>query len=153
MNRRDFVSRVVLGGAAAACTDFQTSAFAAPAPGNFKFRFVGMMAFVERTDRSFLVATPGQSHHHAAHVPFLMARRDSIFAERLGMTPVAGVIPEAFDTELIGARPADFVYRSLENTALEVISGSSDRVANKATTIAHLHRIAPGKRVRGNVEK
>ena len=58
MNRRDFVSRVVLGGAAAACTNLQTSAFAAPAPGNFKFRFIGLMGFIERKDRSFLVATP-----------------------------------------------------------------------------------------------
>ena len=29
-------------------------------PDQVKFRFVGMMGFVERADRSFLVATPGQ---------------------------------------------------------------------------------------------
>lgn len=153
MNRRDFVSRVVLGGAAAACTHVRTPAFAAPAPAAFKFRFVGMMAFVERSDRSFLVATPGQSHHHAAHVPFLMARKDSIFAKRLGMQPVGGVIPEAFDTELIGTRSADFVYRSLDNTAIDVVAGETAQVINNASQMAHLHRIAPGKRVRGNVEK
>jgi hypothetical protein len=54
MNRRDFVSRVVLGGAAAACTNLSGSAYAAPAPGSFKMRFIGLMGFVERKDRSFL---------------------------------------------------------------------------------------------------
>ena len=152
MNRRDFVSRVVLGGAAA-CTNFGGSAYAAPASGAFKFRFIGLMGFVERKDRSFLVATPGQSHHHATHIPFLMARHDSPFAKALAMVPASGVIPAAFDTELEGSRPSDFVYRSLENTSVEVLSGPSDRVVNDASQMAHLHAIAPGKRVRGNIEK
>jgi hypothetical protein len=154
MNRRDFVSRVVLGGAAAACTSFAGSAYAAPAPTNsFKFRFIGLMGFVERKDRSFLVATPGDDHHHATHVPFLMARRGSAIAEALDMTPVNGVVPAAFDTELVGSRPEDFVYRSLANTAIEVTSGTTDRVINDANQMAHLHQIAPGKRLRGNLEK
>src|SRR5688572_23623402 len=152
MKRRDFVSRVVLGGAAA-CTAFGGSAHAASASGSFKFRFIGLMGFVERQDRSFLVATPGQSHHHATHVPFLMARKDSVLANELGMVPVPGVVPFAFDTELEGRNPADYVYRSLENTSLEVISGQSDRVVNEANQMAHLDRIAPGKRLRGNLEK
>lgn len=151
MNRRDFVSRVTLG-AAVACTHFASSAVAAPAPG-LRFRFVGMMAFIERRDRSFLVATPGQSHHHAAHLPFLMARKNSPIAKALGMVSVPGVIPEAFDTELAGTPPDDFVYRSLENTSIEVISGLTERVINNATQMAELHRIAAGKRVRGNIEK
>jgi hypothetical protein len=153
MKRRDFVGRVVLGGAAAACTNVGTSAYAAPSSGSFKFRFIGLMAFVERKDRSFLVATPGQSHHHTSHIPFLMARKDSPFAKAFGMVPASGVIPAAFDTELEGTRPADFVYRSLENIAIEVLSGASDAVVNEATQMAHLHNIAPGKRVRGNIEK
>jgi hypothetical protein len=152
MNRRDFVSRVVLGGAAAACTNFQSSAFAAPAPGTFKFRFIGLMGFVERNDRSFLVATPGQ-HHHMAHIPFLMARKDSPLAKAFGMAPAARVNPAAFDTELVGSRPTDFVYRSLANTSIEVISGNTDRVINEATQMAHLATIAPGKRLRGNLER
>jgi hypothetical protein len=152
MNRRDFVSRVVLGGAAAACTNFGGSASAAPAPGAFKFRFIGLMGFVERKDRSFLVATPGQ-HHHMTHIPFLMARKDSPLAKAFGMKPVPRVIPAAFDTELEGTRPADFVYRSLANTSIEVISGSTDRVINEATQMAHLASIAPGKRLRGNLER
>ena len=153
MNRRNFVSRVVLGGAAAACTNFSGSAYAAPTPGSFKMRFIGLMGFIERKDRSFLVATPGDDHHHAIHVPFLMARRNSPLARALEMTPVSGVVPAAFDTELEGTQPADFVYRSLANTSIEVLSGTSDRVVNEASQMAHLHQIAPGKRLRGNLEK
>ena len=60
MNRRDFVSRVALG-AAAACTNVrETRRRRATAQVSFKFRFIGMMGFVEREDRSFLVATPGR---------------------------------------------------------------------------------------------
>lgn len=153
MNRRDFVSRVVLGGAAAACTNLSTTSHAAPASGSFKMRFIGLMGFVERKDHSFLVATPGDDHHHAMHVPFLMARRGSHLANLLGMVPVSGVVPAAFDAELEGTQPADFVYRSLANTTIEVLSGPQDRVVNEATQMAHLHQIAPGKRLRGNLEK
>jgi hypothetical protein len=153
MNRRDFVSRVVLGGAAVACTDFAGSAYAAPVSSAFKLRFIGLMGFVERQDRSFLVATPGDGHHHATHVPFLMARRGSPLAKALRMVPANGVVPAAFDTQLEGTNPGDFVYRSLENTSMEVISGATDRVVNEANQMAHLHSIAPGKRLRGNLEK
>jgi hypothetical protein len=152
MNRRDFVSRVTLG-AAAACTHLGTPAFAAPAPSGFKFRFIGMMAFIERKDRSFLVATPGQSHHHATHVPFLMARKSSAVARRLEMVQMPGVVPFAFDNQLGHSHPADFVFRSLQNTAIEVISGTTDRVINEASQMVHLATLAPGKRVRGNIEK
>jgi hypothetical protein len=153
MNRRDFVSRVVLGGTAVACTNVVSSAYAAPASSAFKLRFIGLMGFVERKDGSFLVATPGDGHHHATHVPFLMARRGSPLAKAFGMVPASGVVPAAFDTELEGTNPGDFVYRSLENTSIEVISGPTDRVENEANQMAHLHRIAPGKRLRGNLEK
>jgi hypothetical protein len=152
MNRRAFVSRVALG-AAAACTTVAKPAFAAPS-GRLNVRFLGMMAFVERADRSFLVATPGQhGTHHMVHVPFLMARANSPVAKALGMTAVRGVIPAAFDTQLIGSSPSDFAFRNLENTAIEIVSGESDEVINNASQMAQLNRIAPGKRVRGNVEK
>ena len=153
MNRRDFVSRVALGGVAAACTGLGKPAHAATVSGQLNVRFIGMMAFVERRDRSFLVATPGENHHNMAHVPFLMARAGSTVAKALGMVPVGGVIPAAFDTELEGTRPSDFVYLSLANTSLEIVSGSSDAVSNGATEMAQLQDIAPGKRVRGNIEK
>ena len=58
MNRRDFVSRVALG-AAAACTALPRSSEASAPAGQLRMRFVGMMAFIERNDHSFLVATPG----------------------------------------------------------------------------------------------
>ena len=124
MNRRQFVSRVSLG-TAAACTTFARPSLAAPSTGQVTLRFVGMMGFIERQDRSFLVATPGQ-HHHMTHVPFLMARAGSRIAKALQFAPVPGVIPEAFDTTLIGTRPEDFVFRSLNNTSLDVVSGSRD---------------------------
>ena len=87
------------------------------------------------------------------HVPFLMARANSPAAKALGMSAVNGVVPAAFDTQLIGTSPGDFVFRNLENTAIEIISGSTDAVINNATEMAQLNKIAPGKRVRGNVEK
>ena len=151
MNRRDFVSRVTLGGAALACTGLAKPAAAA---GRANVRFVGMMTFVERTDRSFLVATPGQhALHHMTHVPFLMARAGSPIARALGMVPVRGVVPAAFDTQLIGSNPAEFVYRSLTNTAIDVVAGTSSAVNNTTAQMAMLQNIAPGSRLRGNVEK
>lgn len=153
MNRRAFVSRVTLGGVAAACTGFGRPAQAAPASGQLKVRFVGMMAFVERADRSFLVATPGQHAAHINHVPFLMAKAGSPIAKALGMIPVRGVVPAAFDTEFEGSNPAEFVYLSVANTSIEIISGTNDAVSNEASEMAQLQRIAPGKRVRGNLER
>jgi len=153
MDRRQFVGRVTLG-AAAACVQFGTPSSASAAAGRINVRFIGMMGFVERADGSFLVATPGQhGMHHMTHVPFLMARAGSKAAKAFGMTPIAGVVPEAFDTELVGSNPADFVYRSLENTSLEIVSGARDAVHNNASEMAQMQRIAPGKRLRGNIEK
>ena len=152
MNRRDFVSRVTLG-AAAACTSFARPTFASN-NGRINVRFLGMMTFVERRDRSFLVATPGQHRlHHMTHVPFLMAKAGSPVAHALGLEPASGVVPEAFDTQLEGTNPTEFVYRNLDNTALEIVCGGADKVTNNASQMAQLHMIAPGKRVRGNLEK
>jgi hypothetical protein len=154
MNRRAFVSRVTLGGVAAACTGFGRPALAATSTNQVNVRFVGMMTFVERADRSFLVATPGnEAMHHMTHTPFLMARKGSAIAAAFDMKPAPGVVPEAFDTSLIGSNPSQFVYRNLENTALDIISGSSDRVDNRADELGLMNRIAPNKRVRGNLEK
>lgn len=153
MNRRDFVSRVALG-SAVACTELVRPAAAAAASRPATVRFLGMMTFVERTDRSFLVATPGQhASHHLTHVPFLMARKGSAVAQALGMAPALGVVPEAFDTQLIGTNPEDFVYRNLDNTAIEILAGPGEAVQNTTTQMAMLQNIAPGKRVRGNLEK
>ena len=153
MKRRDFVSRVALGSVAAACTTLAKPAGASTVPGQLNVRFLGMMTFVERRDQSFLVATPGDGHHNMTHVPFLMARAGSPLAVALSMEPAPKVTPAAFDTELDGSKPADFVYRSLANTALEIVSGNSDAVHNQASQMAQLQQIAPGKRLRGNLEK
>ena len=153
MNRRDFVSRVTLG-AAAVCTAFPRSTEASAPSGQLRMRFVGMMAFIERNDHSFLVATPGQlAMHHMVHVPFLMAKAGSPIAKAFGMSPVRGVIPAAFDMEFEGTNPSEYVYRNLTNTSIEVISGNADAVSNEATEMAQLQKIAPGKRVRGNIER
>jgi hypothetical protein len=153
MNRRDFVSRVALG-TAAACTTIARPAHAAPAGTPVSVRFVGMMTFIERADRSFLVATPGQhALHHMTHTPFLMARAGSPIAKTFDMTPAAGVVPAAFDATLAGSNPGEFVYRNLANTSLDIVSGSADAVTNHADEMALMNRIAPNKRVRGNVEK
>jgi hypothetical protein len=154
MKRRDFVSRVTLGGAAAACTGLGTRAQAAAPAGHLNVRFLGMMTFVERQDRSFLAATPGhQAFHHMSHTPFLMARAGSRIAQAFGMIPIAGVVPEAFDSTLTGTDPAAFVYRSLDNTTLDINVGNADAVENNASEMALFNQIAPGKRVRGNLEK
>ena len=77
-----------------------------PAGNQVNVRFVGMMTFVERADRSFLVATPGQhALHHMMHTPFLMARAGSPIAKAFGMKPAAGVVPAAFDTSLDRHQP------------------------------------------------
>ena len=70
MKRRDFVSRVALG-AAAACTLSKTT-HAATVSGQMRMRFVGMMTFIERADHSFLVATPGEQA--VRHMAFLSHR-------------------------------------------------------------------------------
>ena len=153
MNRRDFVSRVSLG-AAGVCTGLASRASASTRTSGLNVRFVGMMGFIERSDRSFLVATPGQeAHGHFSHRPFLMARAGSKAALALGMTPAPNVVPGAFDITLTEARPADFVYRCLENTSLDIVSGSNARVDNQASEMAQMARIAPGRRVRGNIER
>ena len=153
MNRRQFVSRVSLG-AAAACTPLAHSSLAAASSGQVNVRFVGMMTFIERVDRSFLVATPGHhAFHHMTHTPFLMARRGSTVAKALGMTAAPGVIPEAFDTSLIGSNPGNFVFLNLDNTAVDIVAGVDTPVTNDAHEMAVLNQIAPGKRVRGNIEK
>lgn len=153
MNRRQFVSRVSLG-TAAACTPLLHTSVAAAPSGQVNVRFVGMMTFMERADRSFLVATPGHhAFHHMTHTPFLMARKGSAVAKALGMVPVVGVIPAAFDTTLIDTNPGDFVFLNLDNTNVDIISGTETSVSNEAHEMAVLNQIAPGKRVRGNIEK
>lgn len=151
MDRRAFIGRVGLG-AAALCTS--TSRSAAAATEGLRVHFIGMMGFVGRTDGSFLVATPGQ-HPHAGvnHRPFLMARRGSRIAAALDMHPAIGVVPSAFDMRLSAERSDAFVYRCLENTSLDIVSGSGSPVDNQSQQMVQMVKIAPGKRVRGDIER
>jgi hypothetical protein len=150
VNRRQFVSRVSMCAAAASVATATPSARARSTSG-FTLRFVGMMGFVERTDGSFLVATPGQNNH-VSHQPFLMARAGSRVATALDMRPAHGVLPGAFDMQLEDADPDGFVYRCLDHTSLDVVSGNTPHVANESTQMAQLSSIVPGARVRGNIE-
>ena len=138
MNRRDFVSRVTLGGVAAACTGFGSPSRPRQPPDQVNVRFVGMMTFVERADRSFLVATPGQhALHHMTHTPFLMARAGSPIAKAFGMVPAPGVVPAAFDTALDrhAVRPISSIATST-TPRIEIISGTDDAVDNHADEMA-----------------
>ena len=153
MKRRDFVSRVVLGGAAA-CTTLGGAAHAAPSSGVLQVP-IHRLDGIRRAQRPVVPRrNPGPiaSPRHARAVSD--GAQGSPSCERAsGWCQRRASYPSAFDTELEGTHPCDFVYRSLENTSLEVISGQSDRVVNEATQMAHLDRIAPGKRLRGNLEK
>ena len=101
MNRRDFVSRVTLGGVAAACTSFGGPAHAAPAARSRQrpvrrhdgLRGAGGSLVPRRHARS-ACASP----HDAHAVPD--GARGSPIAKAFGMKPAPGVIPAAFDTEL-----------------------------------------------------
>jgi hypothetical protein len=113
-----------------------------------------MMGFVGRNDGSFLVATPGpEAHGGFLHRPFLMGRRGSAAAAALDMRPAIGVIPAAFDMRLANERPGDFVYRCLENTSLDIVSGSQKAVTYESSQMAQMAKIAPGKHVRGDIER
>jgi hypothetical protein len=113
-----------------------------------------MMGFVGRSDGSFLVGTPGGgARDRVVHQPFLMARAHSRIAAALDLKPAIGVIPDAFDMTLAGADPAGFVYRCLDNAAIDIANRYEDRVVNTSTQMADLTRIVPGARVRGNIER
>ena len=105
MNRRDFVSRVTLGGAAAACTAFGTSAYAAPAASVLQVP-LHRLDGIRRTEGSVV---PGR------HARSVASPRDPCAVShgaqglrrsprRSGWCPCAGVIPAAFDTELVGTQ-------------------------------------------------
>jgi hypothetical protein len=116
--------------------------------------FVGMMGFVKRSDRSLLVALPGQDPMgHFVHVPFLMARTGSNIATSLGMTSMPGVAAAAFDQRLNNTASDAFVFKCVEGAELQITSGAAVAVDNAATHLAQMHRIAPGKRLRNNLRR
>ncbi len=116
-------------------------------------KFVGMMGYVTRSDQSLLVALPGAHRSgHYSHVPFLMAPAGSAIAKALDLTPMPGVVAGAFDMALADAPPGAFVYRCLDGVDLAVTSADGTRaVDNRASQLAHMQAIAPGKRIRTNL--
>jgi hypothetical protein len=116
-------------------------------------KFVGMMGYVTRSDRSLLVALPGAHRTgHYSHVPFLMAPAGSAIAKALDLTPMPGVVAGAFDMTLANAPAEAFVYRCLDGADLEVAStGGTTSVDNRASQLAQMQAIAPGKRLRTNL--
>jgi hypothetical protein len=112
-----------------------------------------MMGYITRSDRSMLVAMPGaHPMGHYGHVPFLMARRGSAIANALGLTPMPGVAAAAFDDKLVGAPDESFVFRCLDGCDLDV-DGGTTAVDNRATQLAQMYRIAPGKRLRNDLRR
>jgi hypothetical protein len=114
-----------------------------------------MMGFVKRSDQSLLAALPGQhTLGHFVHVPFLMARTGSRIATTLGLTRMPGVAPAAFDQRLNEAPTDAFVFRCLDGADIAVAAGDGGvAVDNAATHLAQMNRIAPGKRLRGNLRR
>ena len=114
-----------------------------------------MMGYVSRSDQSLLVALPGAHRMgHYSHVPFLMARAGSAIANALGLTAMPGVVAGAFDMSLADA-PADaFVFRCLDGVDLDVTSSDGSRaVDHRASQLAQMQAIAPGKRLRTNLAR
>ena len=150
MNRRHFLGQVVLGSAAASLVHRPA---AAQIGGGLRIKFVGMMGYVSRSDGSLLIALPGQ--HPVGiytHVGFLMARAGSSIAKALGLTPMPGVVAGAFDMELADAPSDGFVFRCLDGADVDVVAAGA-AVDNRASQLAQMNLIAPGKRLRGNLRR
>lgn len=89
---------------------------------------------------------------HYSHVPFLMAPAGSAIAKALGLTAMPGVVAGAFDMTLADAPAGAFVYRCLDGADLEVTSADGTvAVDNRASQLAQMQAIAPGKRLRNNL--
>jgi hypothetical protein len=152
VNRRHFVGQVVLGSAVAS---FARPRLDAQTTGGLRIKFVGMMGYITRSDQSLLIALPGEHKMgHFSHVPFLMARTGSRIAKALGLTPMPGVVAGAFDIELADTQADAFVFRCLDGCDLEVRAQSGETgVQNRATYIAQMQAIRPGKRLRHNLRR
>lgn len=152
MNRRHFLGQVALGAAVASVA---RPAVAAQGASGLRIKFVGMMGYFTRSDASLLVAVPGK--HHAGlygHVPFLMARTGSAIAQALGLTAMPGVVAGAFDMTLASSPAGAFVYRCLDGIDLDVsAAGAAVAVDHRATQLARLQAIAPGKRLRNDLRR
>jgi hypothetical protein len=152
VDRRHFLGQLALG------TTLLSSASphvarAEQTAGTLKIKFVGMMGYITRSDRSIMVATPG--HHpmgHFPHIPFLMARTGSPVAQALGLTSMPTVVAGAFDDTLANEPGGAFVYRCLDGCDLEVDGGATP-VVNRATQLAQMYTLRKGKRLRNDLRR
>ena len=153
MNRRHFVGQVVL--ASAAVVSVSRPRLDAQTAAGLRIKFVGMMGYVTRSDQSLLVALPGEHKMgHYSHVPFLMARKGSRIANALGLTPMPGVVAGAFDMQLADTDSDAFAFRCLDGCDLEVNAhAGGTAVINRATYLAQMQAIRPGKRLRNNLRR
>jgi hypothetical protein len=154
VNRRHFLGQFAFGSAVLA-SHVRTPLTAAEHSGGLTVRFVGMMGFVERSDRSLLAALPGHPRvGHYAHASFLMAKRGSPIADALGLTRMPGVVAGAFDHNLANSNADEFVYRCLDHTDINIVSGDGSNVVdNQANQLAQMSRIAPGTSLRSNLRQ
>jgi hypothetical protein len=121
---------------------------------NVVIHFVGMFGFVRRSDGSLVAATPGPSSMaHLEHSSFLMARKGSVAASILGLTPYPGVVPSAIDPRLEDTTQNEFVFACTGNVAFEVTSTNQVGVAGVPAEVMQMQRIAPGKPVRRDLMK
>jgi hypothetical protein len=152
VNRRHFLGQVVLGSAAVSSFAPRLSG-AEQSAGTLRIKFVGMMGYITRSDRSILVAAPGQHPMgHYPHVPFLMARTGSPIAQALGLTSMPTVVAGAFDDKLANEPAGAFVFRCLEGCDIEVDGGTTP-VTHRATHLAKMYQIARGKRLRNDIRR
>jgi hypothetical protein len=153
VNRRHFLGQFAFGSAVLASHIHRPLA-APERSGGLTVRFVGMMGFVERSDQSLLAALPGHPRMaHYSHASFLMARKGSPVASALGLSPMPGVVAGAFDQSLATSRPENFVFRCLDHAEIEIAERETVAVDNRATQLAQMHQIAPGKRLRSNLRQ
>lgn len=152
MNRRHFFGQVVLGSAVLSHPLTARTRGSEQTAGLLRVKFVGMMGYITRSDRSMLVALPG--HHpmgHYPHVPFLMAPTGSKIATALGLTSMPGVVAGAFDDQLVDAPSGAFAFRCLEGCDMEI--GGGGAVSNRATHLAQMYSISRGKRLRNDLRR
>jgi hypothetical protein len=83
-----------------------------------------------------------------------MASAGSAIANALELTPMPGVVAGAFDMTLADAPAGAFVYRCLDGVDLEVTAtDGTRRVDNRASQLAQMQAITPGKRLRTNLAR
>jgi hypothetical protein len=152
VDRRLFLGKVVLGSTILSSLSPRVTR-AEQATGTLKIKFVGMMGYITRSDRTIMVATPG--HHpmgHYPHVSFLMARTGTPIAQSLGLTSMPTVVAGAFDDTLANEPSGAFVYRCLDGCDLDV-DGGTVPVVNRATQLAQMYTLRRGKRLRNDIRR